>query len=125
MNIYKMLNKRTNGVVAQDHRTVQVWYKTCVTIHSLIIMKDTLTTANPWGSAAVLWAAAMHPHPTSLQVLLQQKEQQKYSGQQPWLQHLPTPPEVSHDSGTTRVSADHPSYLEAVDEPERSRAWMG
>lgn len=68
MNIYKMLNKRTMEVVALDHRTVQVWYKTCVTIHSLIIMKDTLTTGNPWGCTVVLWAA--RPAPPSVKVLL-------------------------------------------------------
>lgn len=61
-----MLNKRTMEVVALDHRTVQVWYKTCVTIHSLIIMKDTLTSACPWGCAAVLWAACPAPPPTKV-----------------------------------------------------------
>lgn len=57
MNIYKMSNKRTLNKVALNHRTVQVWYKTCVTIHSLIIMKDMLTAANPVSCSAVLRAA--------------------------------------------------------------------
>lgn len=68
MSIYKNLNKRTMEVVALDHRTVQLWYKTCVTIHSLIIMKDMLTTANPWGCTAVLWAT--RPASPSDEVLL-------------------------------------------------------
>ncbi|KAK4314468.1 hypothetical protein Pmani_014173 [Petrolisthes manimaculis] len=76
----RVIVKLTLGVVKNHQMYSSVWWRITVPVHSfdickdckylspaaqqvshLIIMKDTLTTANPWGSAAVLWAATLYP----------------------------------------------------------------